>query len=158
MRPAPENLPEILAGHASWLAGKGGHRAVFRSRDLSGTSFSGADLRRACFSCANLSGCDFSGASLEHANFVLARMQGANLNGAACTGTIFLFANLTNAKVDDACLKNAILFGANLSGAVSIRNFRLWMRANPMLMMATYMILLLLAMAIGAEAFIRFLL
>ncbi|HAU29600.1 MAG TPA: hypothetical protein DCW68_05765 [Rhodospirillaceae bacterium] len=156
MKHYPENIPDILASHSLWLAKKGGMRADFRSCDLSGISFAGADLRKARFQHAQLEKANFEGAQLEGANFFLARLCNANLKKAHCKDAFFLFANMTNAKVDENCLKDATLFGANLSGAVPIYNFRLWMRANPMLMMASYMILLIMAMSFGAEIFIRF--
>lgn len=156
MKPAPANIQEILALHRQWLANDGGARADFRGTDLRGCAFVGADLRKARFQNANLEGTDFSGANLAGTNFCFARLVGTNLKTSGCKDTLFVFANMTNASVDEDCLRDAVLFGANLSGTVPITNFRLWIRANPMLMMASYMLLLIIAMAFGAEVFIRF--
>ena len=87
--------------------------------DLTGSNFSGVDLKNIVFthhiseslswSSANLTNVDFSFADLSFHNLKNTDLIGANLSNSDLTGVDF-----TGANLDGAILDNAILTGANL--------------------------------------------
>ncbi len=86
-----EQLKEILAKHAEWLADNSkGARANLSYADLSGANLKSANLDKADMSGANLSGANLSGANLRSANLIGANLSHANLHGA----------NLSHANID----------------------------------------------------------
>jgi curved DNA-binding protein CbpA len=80
--------------------------------DLSGTNWSGADLKEKDFSGRNL-----SDANLSHANLSDAFLHKVNLQGANLYKANLFRANLLQANLRNACLREANLIGADLSGA-----------------------------------------
>ena len=81
--PTPDDWRQILEGHAKWLRGDGGTRAVLR-----GANLTGADLRGADLTGANLRGANLTGANLTDANLTGADLTGADLTGADLTGAV----------------------------------------------------------------------
>ncbi len=103
-----EQLKEILAKHAEWLADNSkGARA-----DLSGANLSGASLRG-----ANLSYADLHDANLRGANLISANLRGAYLNNANLSYADLYGADLHSADLHSANLSYADLHGADLHGA-----------------------------------------
>ena len=96
-----EQLKEILAKHAEWLADNSkGARA-----DLSGANLSGANLRGANLSYADLHDANLRGASLINANLRGAYLNNANLSyadlyGADLHGANLRYANLSHTSMD----------------------------------------------------------
>lgn len=96
-------LDRALRLHDAYRQSKrGGQRALFSYRDLTGCDLSRRDL----------AGADFTGAFLIGAN-----LEGANLTGAALFAANLSKANLRNAKLVRADLRGAMLRGADLTGA-----------------------------------------
>jgi len=84
----------------------------FSDRDLTGTSFAGADLRRASFKNS-----DLSFTILTKATFIKADLTGANLTKTFADRAFFDDANLTNAIFTDAILSSTTFYDANITGA-----------------------------------------
>ena len=85
-----EELRDILAAHAKWLAGdKSGKRADLSSLDCRHMDFSGADLRKAKlingdYSFADFSGADMTGAIMSFSDFYCADFSHAVLDNVLC--------------------------------------------------------------------------
>ena len=84
----------------------------FTGRDLTGDSFTKANLRSSNFTDADLRGVSFFAANMEEANFT-----GANLGGATLDLARMVRANLTNAVLEGAFAYNTRLEGAVIDGA-----------------------------------------
>ena len=81
-----DDIKQILADHALWLAKNGGNRADLHETNLSGANLHGANLSGANLSWANLRGADLRGADLRGANLSWANLSWANLRGADLSG------------------------------------------------------------------------
>ena len=98
--------------------------------DMSGASFSGADLRGSRLSYVQAARADFYNAKLQNAAFDHARLQNANFSSAQSQNADFSWALLNNANLMEAGLQNAdfgfarlprtTLFRAQLHGAILI--------------------------------------
>ena len=85
--------------------------------DLSGASFSMADLSSAYLRDSNLSGTNFSFAYLNGVDLINANLRGANLNSAELDGANLINAILIGADLSEAYFYNANLGIADLTGA-----------------------------------------
>ena len=93
--------------------------------DLSGSNFSGVDLRgvdlsgailsSAILVDADLSGANLNGAQLQNADLSRANLKGANLSGADLTSTILMNADLSDADLTLANLNNTDIEGAKIT-------------------------------------------
>jgi len=84
----------------------------FSNKNLSGTSFAGADMYRANFRGANL-----QKTILTKGSFIQADLTGANLTDTFADRVSFYGANLTNAIFTDAILSSSIFVKAIITGA-----------------------------------------
>lgn len=148
MKPAPipepnELLPmdqaeldEIAEQHQVYLNGsRGGARANFKFRDLSGLSLKGYNLSQADFTASRLVGadlshgifeaacffaCDLRHASLEHAAFLRADFRGAYIAGANLSGADLASADFREGKIM-TCGKAGELVDRQRSGDAGAR-------------------------------------
>ena len=90
-------LDQMVFAHGRFLKRQGGHRAIFRSCDLSHLDLSGQNLPEA----------DFTGAVLYGTRLAGARMTAATFYGADLRLTNFEAADLTRCDMRGACLRGA---------------------------------------------------
>lgn len=103
-----EELNEILAAHAKWLANDSdGVRADLMAADLRGLDLKFASLSGAGMALSDLREADLHGADLSYASLRDARLQGANLRN-----TSLRQADLRGVDLDGVCLKGAYFYGA----------------------------------------------
>ena len=100
MKYTSEQLKEILAKHAKWLADNSkGARADLSGADLSGVNLSGFDLSYTDLSYTDLHGANLNSAYLNHAKLIYANLSYANLNSANLHGANLNSANLRGANL-----------------------------------------------------------
>ena len=85
--------------------------------DLTGATFSRADLRGALLSFVRATGVDFGFANVQSSILTLGRLQGADFGGARMQEANFERARLQTANLENASLQGAILSQAQLGGA-----------------------------------------
>lgn len=108
----------VLRQHHEWLAGTGGSRADFSSRDLRGLKLPRLNLAMADLSGCDLSDCDLSGSDLQGANLAGANLGGANLTNVDFSGADLSDANLNRADLTGAQLDGADVWRANFQGSI----------------------------------------
>src|ERR1700737_3410338 len=101
-----DEIEQMLAAHRLYLETEyhQGHRANFASAAISGTDFSGLNLRGIKMDRAVLRGADFTGAHLQRANLIGAILQEARFDRADLSGARLSGANLVSASLENACL------------------------------------------------------
>ena len=103
-----DELDELARNHDRFLKGiRGGGRAVFKFKDLSGLDFSGTDFSQSDFTGSNLTGANMAGGTFRGVSFFACDMRDANLESADCSRADFRGAYVAGAN----------LTGANLAGA-----------------------------------------
>jgi uncharacterized protein YjbI with pentapeptide repeats len=95
----------------------GGFADPNNNTDISGASFSGADLRGALLPYASAAGANFRGANLQSSDTSHGQFQGADFSTAQIQEANFTGARLQGAFFRDSQLQAAILTRAQLQGA-----------------------------------------
>lgn len=117
-----EDLSAAIASHRTWLESVldpkkniVGGRANFKDADLRGYDLSGVNLSGATFTGANLEGTDLTGG-----NFTAADFSHANLKGAKVAKTRFKRAIFHHANLIDADLSTSDLTHAQMQNAILV--------------------------------------
>lgn len=100
------------------LQGSRLRKASFTRADVTGTDFSGADLRETKFVSAIAEEAVFAGANMITTDFTRARARGADFSGADLRRTRFYRADLRETNFTGANLTGTDLYNADLSGAI----------------------------------------
>ncbi len=109
LREDSSSIQNDIMLHTLWVNGKGGRKAEFDFKDLSGVNLEGASLCSASFAGTNLAGAILRGADLSSASLLGADLEGADCSDANLTGV-----DLRGANLHKATLSGAILRGADL--------------------------------------------